>query len=97
MAREARTGKHNAVAPSPHGMLREVKRVVGSSWADIVGALAAKARGGDLQCAKLLLELMREAQDLGAEEKKQKKRSLATEWANEPEWTGEQSGVGEPY
>jgi hypothetical protein len=52
----------------------------------IVEALLTQTLTGDVQSGKLLLSLCIKPP---SEEPKKKKRSLATEWRNEPEWVFE--------
>lgn len=56
----------------------------------IASGMAKKAEDGDVRSARFLCDLADEDQEISvAQEKQQAKRSLATEWANEPEWTPE--------
>jgi hypothetical protein len=55
----------------------------------IAEMLGQRAVAGDETCMKLLCDLAEEHKELSQAKKKGAKRSLATEWANEPEWTEE--------
>jgi hypothetical protein len=64
---------------------RAASLIVRTNCCEIAQALLDHTLKGDVQSAKLLLSLcIRPA----PQKRKKKKRSLATEWANEPEWTG---------
>jgi hypothetical protein len=53
---------------------------------EVIEALLTRTLTGDTQSARLLLSLCIKPP---SEKRKKKKRSLATEWANEPEWVDE--------
>ena len=52
----------------------------------IANKLAEKAAQGNVQCARLLLDLADQEKELNLAQGQRVKRSLATEWANQPEW-----------
>lgn len=52
----------------------------------IASGMAKKAAEGDIRSAQFLCDLANKHKDLTATQQKRVKRSLATEWANEPEW-----------
>jgi len=58
---------------------------------EIAQSLGAKALGGNERCFKILCELASQYKEQQAilERQRRPKRSLAMEWANEPEWTEE--------
>jgi len=56
---------------------------------EIAAMHLAKALKGDERSLTILRDLAREHKEFSKAERKGPKRSLATEWANEPEWTEE--------
>ena len=52
----------------------------------IASGMAKKAAEGDTRSGRFLCDLANEHKELTAAQQKRVKRSLATEWANEPEW-----------
>ena len=67
----------------------EAARVLLENASLFAEMLGKKAIEGDKICLKFLCELAREHMELSKAESKGPKRSLATEWMNEPEWTDE--------
>ena len=65
--------------------------VLEDSGLDIAMALGKSSIGGHIQAVRFLFDLAKLQQELGQTEKAQRMRSLASEWAAEPEWNGEKS------
>lgn len=55
----------------------------------IANGIAEKAAQGDVRCARFLCDLANEDKERTLAQEKKVKRSLATEWANESEWTSD--------
>lgn len=67
-----------------------IAKALGEHAGEIADALMKKCREGDLRSIKLAHEIAAAYQEEPASpEPPEPKRSLATEWANEPEWTDE--------
>jgi hypothetical protein len=81
--------KREAATHGCEEMMRAAADALRESSGAIADAMAEKARAGDVRCANFLLALAGQAMELSALKNKAPKRSLATEWANEPEWTDE--------
>jgi hypothetical protein len=87
-----RAGQHgiDALRDAADGALKE-------RYDSIAKALADHSEKGNIQSAKLLCDLA-ERKKLESTEKIKKKRSLATNWGLEPEWTrnltGEDTEIG---
>lgn len=70
--------------------LREAAaKLLRENAAEIAEILCKRAVEGDEGCQEHLCDLAREHLELSKAKRKGAKRSLATEWANEPEWTEE--------
>jgi hypothetical protein len=69
-------------------MLRQAASMVLEDQSlEIALALADSSIDGHIQCAKFLYDLAKLQEELGKTEVARKTRSLASEWADEPQWT----------
>jgi hypothetical protein len=79
-------------ANSGAAMMRQAAdEVLRDRCMDIAFALANSSIDGHIQSSKFLYELADENQKLGPVEIVQQFHSVATDFANEPEWTGDPS------
>lgn len=86
--RDART---NAVDPNEEQEAIDAMRTAAANALHkdcdlIASGMAKKAAEGDTRSARFLCDLANERKELTAAQQKHVRRSLATEWANEPEW-----------
>lgn len=56
---------------------------------EIAEALSKCSKGGKIESIKFMYALAREKEKAGEGESARKFRSIATEWANSPQWTGD--------
>jgi hypothetical protein len=76
-------------APAIDAMRQAAANVLREKCSPIANGMAEKAAQGDVRCARFLCDLANEDKELTLAQEKRVKRSLATEWANEPEWTSD--------
>jgi hypothetical protein len=71
-------------------MMREAAdEIVGRDCMPIIEALSSNSKKGQMLSVKFLYGLAQLAEAAGEGESASKFRSLATEWANSPEWKGD--------
>lgn len=76
--------------PDGAGAIREESaKVLAANAPRIVEGMAKKAAEGSVPCATFLDDRAKEHKELSEALVRKPKRSLATEWAHEPEWTEE--------
>jgi len=75
--------------PDRSGALRKAcAKVLAENATRIAEGIAKKAAEGNVECARFLEDRAKEHRECEAQARTPK-RSLAREWANEPEWTEE--------
>ncbi|HMG86451.1 MAG TPA: hypothetical protein VK574_11925 [Terracidiphilus sp.] len=70
-------------------MREAADKIVGRDCKPIVEALSSNCKKGQMLSAKFLYGLAQLAEASGEGESARKFRSIATEWANSPEWKSE--------
>ena len=70
-------------------MREAADKIVGRDCKPIVEALSSNCKKGQTLSAKFLYGLAQSAEASGEAEGARKIRSIATEWANSPEWQGD--------
>jgi hypothetical protein len=70
-------------------MREAADKIVGRDCKPIVEALSSNCKKGQTLSAKFLYGLAQLAEASGEADGARKIRSIATEWANSPEWTGD--------
>lgn len=73
-------------------MREAADKIVGRDCKPIVEALSSNCKKGQIFSAKFLYDLARLAEASGEGDSARKFRSIATEWANSPEWKGDLEG-----
>lgn len=89
--REQETEKQNNNSTGAQDMRLAANMVLEESSLEIARALAKSSMDGHIQCARFLYDLAEYHEKLGATELSRTIRSLASEWAAEPEWLAEMS------
>jgi len=90
--------KKKATSPKPKrkrgaAKMREAAdKIVGRDCKPIVEALSSNCKKGQMLSAKFLYGLAQLAEASGEGESAGTFRSIATEWANSPEWKGDLEG-----
>lgn len=77
-------------------MREAADQIVGRDCKPIVEALASNCKKGQMLSAKFLYGLAQLAEASGEGDSARKFRSIATEWANSPEWRGDLEGERPP-
>lgn len=70
-------------------MREAADKIVGRDCKPIVEALSSNCKKGQMLSAKFLYGLAQLAESSGEGDGARKFRSIATEWANSPEWKGD--------
>lgn len=70
-------------------MREAADKIVGRDCKPIVEALSSNCKKGQMLSAKFLYGLAQLAEASGEGDSAHKMRSIATEWANSPEWNGD--------
>jgi len=70
-------------------MREAADKIVGRDCKPIVEALSTNCKKGQTLSAKFLYGLARENEDTGEGDGARNMRSIATEWANSPQWEGD--------
>ena len=70
-------------------MREAADKIVGRDCKPIIEALSTNGKKGQTLSAKFLYSLAKSAEEAGEGESAQKFRSMATELANSPQWTGD--------
>ncbi len=70
-------------------MREAADKIVGRDCEPIVEALSSNCKKGETLSAKFLYGLARDNEKSGEGEGAREFRSVATEWANSPEWKGD--------
>ncbi len=73
-------------------MREAADKIVGRDCKPIVEALSSNCKKGQAFSAKFLYGLAQQAEASGEGDSARKMRSIATEWANSPEWKGDLEG-----
>jgi hypothetical protein len=89
VVKKARIGRKRKVEHASDAVRESVAKAFREHSDEIAEGLLGKCKEGNVQAIKLGYELASENKELvvAQERKAAPKRSLATEWANEPEWT----------
>lgn len=76
--------------PEGTAALRKASAEASRKYSTLIAeGMAKKACEGNVRCAEFLDDRAREHKELIEARTRKPKRSLATEWAHEPEWTDE--------
>ena len=73
---------------------QEADKQVGQNSEELAALLTEKALAGDLASTKVLVGLAERKKPRPERKKKRRGPSLAEQWAAEPEWQGEEEGLG---
>jgi hypothetical protein len=90
--KQSKTAKKRIRGDALQRLAKASARKVRDNSEEIIGALLGRVLAGDVSCAKLLVTLIERLPP-----RKKKFRSIATEWANSPEWEPPEDYEEDPY